>query len=147
MWIAVVLPAPFGPRKPNISPRSTRNEKSSRALTRSLRKRLRYSLLMLSNSSAAGEGILLSILREVPELPKISRNLLGVSKPGQWPGIGECVLSRFSSVFSVPPSHGFALAGRVSFFGLDLAFACANLRQNCFSPCLRGGFLSFPKWE
>jgi hypothetical protein len=33
MRIVVVLPAPFGPRKPRISPRSTRKLTSSTAMT------------------------------------------------------------------------------------------------------------------
>src|SRR5437660_4732452 len=50
--MAVVLPAPLGPRKPNISPGSTRKEKSRRAVTHWLRKKPRYCLLTLLNSRA-----------------------------------------------------------------------------------------------
>src|ERR1051325_524708 len=39
--MAVVFPAPLGPRKPKISPRSTRKEKSRSAVTHWLRKKPR----------------------------------------------------------------------------------------------------------
>src|SRR5882757_7551282 len=55
--MAVVLPAPFGPRKPKISPGSTRKEKSRRALTHWLLKKPRYCLLTLLNCRAGTLGM------------------------------------------------------------------------------------------
>jgi len=52
-WMAVVFPAPLGPRNPNISPLWTWSEKLSSAAIRAPVKRL-YSLLMFSNSRAKG---------------------------------------------------------------------------------------------
>src|ERR1022692_1747008 len=49
--MAVLLPAPFGPRKPKISPASTVRLKSSRARRRRLLAKLRYSFVTWSNSS------------------------------------------------------------------------------------------------
>src|SRR5579864_3699823 len=52
--MAVVLPAPFGPKNPKISPESTRREKLSSALTVRPENQLRYSLVMPSYSRTAG---------------------------------------------------------------------------------------------
>src|SRR5690242_12144728 len=49
-WMAVVFPAPFGPRNPKISPASTFREKSARAWTARPESQLRYSLVMPSYS-------------------------------------------------------------------------------------------------
>jgi hypothetical protein len=56
--MAVVLPAPFGPRKPKISPVSTRKEKSRSAVTYWFRKKPWYCLLTLLNSRAGTLGML-----------------------------------------------------------------------------------------
>ena len=53
-WMAVLFPAPFGPRKPNISPRSTASEKSSSARIRLLPVHDRYSFMIRSYSSTGG---------------------------------------------------------------------------------------------
>src|SRR5258706_13604838 len=68
--MAVVLPAPFGPKKPKISPGSTRREKRSSALTHWLLKKPRYCLLMLLNSRAGTLSICDS--RITPGLSAIS---------------------------------------------------------------------------
>src|SRR5205085_10381399 len=61
MWMAVVLPAPLGPRKPSISPRSTVSEKPSSARTRESARKPRYSLVSPSNSRAgSGTGNILA---------------------------------------------------------------------------------------
>src|ERR1051326_8053023 len=73
MWIAVVLPAPFGPRKPNISPGSTRRDKLRNAVTHWLRKKPRYCLVTSVNSSAATLGIGISIALSFPEAPSEGR--------------------------------------------------------------------------
>src|SRR5579864_3714623 len=52
--MAVVLPAPFGPKNPKISPESTRREKLSSARTVRPENQLRYSLVMPSYSRTAG---------------------------------------------------------------------------------------------
>ena len=49
-WIAVLLPAPFEPRNPKISPVSTVREKSSKARRPRLLSHPRYSFVILSNS-------------------------------------------------------------------------------------------------
>src|SRR2546423_15551137 len=56
MCSAVVLPAPLGPRNPNISPGSTLSEKSRSATASFLPNRLEYCFVTCSNWSAACTG-------------------------------------------------------------------------------------------
>src|SRR4051812_3659179 len=55
MRIVVLLPAPFGPRKPTISPRATSNETSSMAVKAPNRLVSRSAEIMARSASIGGE--------------------------------------------------------------------------------------------
>src|ERR1700678_3107352 len=87
--MAVLLPAPFGPRKPKISPASTERLKLSRARRRRLLAKLRYSFVTLSNSSTKrivvySKWLALRTLPEQQELAGCGCNfeLTSASRPG-----------------------------------------------------------------